>query len=105
MILEVQKKIVEGIDATSTLCGSVVCGPELSKLVKYYLHYTMGFPSGSVVKNPPANAGDLRDVGLIPWLGRSPGGGHGNPLQFSCLEKPRWTEEPGGLWSIGSRTV
>ena len=40
----------------------------------------------SVVKNLPANAGDMRDMGLIPGLGRSPGGGHGNPLQYSCLE-------------------
>ena len=39
-----------------------------------------------VVKNPPANAGDIRDAGLIPGLGRSPGGGHGNLLQYSCLE-------------------
>ena len=39
-----------------------------------------------VVKNPPANAGDIRHVGLIPGLGRSPGGGHGNPLQYSSLE-------------------
>ena len=41
-----------------------------------------------VVKNPPANAGDIRDVGLIPGSGRSPGGGHGYPLQYSCLENP-----------------
>ena len=41
-----------------------------------------------VVKNPPAKAGDVIDVGLIPGLGRSPGGGHGNPLQYSCLENP-----------------
>ena len=41
-----------------------------------------------VVKNPPANAGDIRDTGSIPELGRSPGGGHGNPLQYSCLENP-----------------
>ena len=40
------------------------------------------------VKKLPANAGDIRDVGLIPGSGRSPGGGHGNPLQHSCLEKP-----------------
>ena len=39
-----------------------------------------------VVKNPPANAGDIRDVGLILGLGRSLGGGHGNPVQYSCLE-------------------
>ena len=38
------------------------------------------------MKNPPANAGDKRDVGLIPGSGRSPGGGHGNPLQYFCLE-------------------
>ena len=42
-----------------------------------------------VVKNLPANAGDVRDAGLIPGLGRSAGGGHGNPLQYSCLENPR----------------
>ena len=50
-----------------------------------------GFPGGSVVKNPLANAGDSRDsgdVGLIPGLGRSPGGGHGNPLQYSYPENP-----------------
>jgi len=41
-----------------------------------------------VVKNPPANAGDLREVGLIPELGRCPGEGNGNPLQYSCLENP-----------------
>ena len=40
------------------------------------------------VKDPPANAKDIRDVGLIPALGRSPGEGHGNPLQYSCLENP-----------------
>jgi len=41
-----------------------------------------------VVKNLPVNAGDIRDVGLVSGLGRSPGGGHGNPLQYSCLENP-----------------
>jgi len=40
------------------------------------------------VKNPPANAGDIRDVDSIPGSGRSPGGEHGNPLQYSCLENP-----------------
>ena len=44
-----------------------------------------GFPGGSVVKSPPANAGDWNS---IPGLGRSPGGGHGNPLQYSCLGNP-----------------
>ena len=41
-----------------------------------------------MVKNPHANSGDIRDVGSIPGLGRSPGGGHGNLLQYSCLENP-----------------
>ena len=41
-----------------------------------------------MVKNPPASARDMRDADLIPGLGRSPGGGHGNPLQDSCLENP-----------------
>ena len=41
-----------------------------------------------VVKNPPANSEDIRDAGSIPVLGRSPGGGHGNPLQYSFLENP-----------------
>ena len=47
-----------------------------------------------VVKNPPAKAGGIRDVCLITGLARSPGGGHGNPLQYSCLENPR----DGGAW-------
>ena len=46
----------------------------------------MGFPGGSVVKNLPPSAGDVRDASLIPESGRSPGEGNGNPLQCSCLE-------------------
>ena len=57
-----------------------------------------------VVKNLPANARDIKDVDLIPGSGRSPEGGHCNPLQCSCLENP-WTEESGGLWPIRSQTV
>ena len=41
-----------------------------------------------VVKNPPANTRDRRDAGSVPALGRSPGGGHGSPFQYSCLENP-----------------
>ena len=41
-----------------------------------------------MVKNPPVSAGDIRDIGLIPGSERSPGGGHDNPLQYSCLENP-----------------
>ena len=48
----------------------------------------MGFQAALVVKNLPANAGDVRDTGWIPRSGRPPGGGHGNPLQYFCLENP-----------------
>jgi len=57
-----------------------------------------------VVKNPPTNAGDTRDVGSISRLGRSPGGGHGNPLQYSCLGNPM-DREAGGLQTKGSQRV
>ena len=49
-----------------------------------------------VVKNLPANAGDIRDTDSIPGSGRSPGGGHGSPLQYSCLENPM---ERGAWWA------
>ena len=48
----------------------------------------MDFPGGAVVKNPPANAENSRDMGLILGSGRSPGEGNDNPLQYSCLENP-----------------
>ena len=54
-----------------------------------------------VVKNLPANAGDLRDTVSIPGSGRSPGGGHGNPLQYSCLENPMDM----GAWQATVHTV
>ena len=56
----------------------------------------MGFPGGTVVRNPPANAGGVRDAGSIPGSGRSPGGRHGNPLQYSCLENPI---DRGDMWA------
>ena len=49
-----------------------------------------------MVKNPLANAGDTRDVGSIPVSGRFPGGGHGNPVQYSCLENPM---DRGAWWA------
>ena len=58
-----------------------------------------GFPGGSVTKNPLANAGEVRAVGSISGLGGSPGGGNGNLLAW---EIP-WTEDPGGLQSMGSQ--
>ena len=62
---------------------------------------TAGFPSDTVIKNLPAKAGD---AGLTPGLGTSPGGGNGNPLHFLPW-KILWTEEPGGLKSMGSQRV
>ena len=50
-----------------------------------------------MVKNPSANAGDTRDGSSVPGLGRSPGGRHGNPLQYSCLEHPM---DRGAWWAI-----
>ena len=64
-----------------------------------------GFTDGAVVLNPPDNAGDTRDVGLVSRKSRrSPGEGNGNPLQFLAWRMP-WTEEPGGLQSMGSQRV
>ena len=57
-----------------------------------------------MVKNLPASAGDIRDVGSIPGLERCPGGGHGNPFHYIAWRSP-WTQEPGGLQSIGSHRV
>ena len=54
--------------------------------IYYFIFIIRGFSGGSVVKNLPANAGDIRDTGSIPGLGRSPAGGHGNLLQYSYLE-------------------
>ena len=71
--------------------------------IQIYFWYRQEWASqvGVVVKNLPANAGDS---GLIPGWGKSPGGGYGNPLQYFCLENAM-TEEPEGLWSIGSPRV
>ena len=60
-------------------------------LVQLYL-CNWGFPGGTVVKNMPANAGDTGDMGLKPGSGRSPGGGNGNPLHFSCPENSMYRE-------------
>ena len=62
-----------------------------------------GFPGGAVIKNPPANAGDTSHEGSIPGLGRYPGGGHGNPLQYSCLEKN--IMDRGAWWAIVYRVT
>ena len=53
-----------------------------------------------MVKNPPTNAGGVRDLSSIPGSGRSPEGGHGNPLQYSCLENPM---DRGAWWATAYR--
>ena len=60
------------------------------------------FPSGAMAKNPPANTGDIKDVGSIPGSGRSPEGGHGNPPQYSCLENPM---DRGAWWATVHEAV
>ena len=68
---------------------------------KAYVRQHLGFPRGAS-GNPPVNAEDIRDVGLIPVLGRSPGGGQGNPLQYSCLENPM---DRGAWWATVHRVT
>ena len=67
---------------------------------------SLGFPGSAVVKNPPAKAGDL---GLISGLGRSPGSGNGNPLQYSCLGNPMdrgsWQATVHGVTRVGHNLV
>ena len=69
------------------------------------LQVNRGFPGGTSGKNLPANAGDsgdVRDMGLIPGSGRPPGGGHGYPLQYSCLEYPM---DRGAWWATVHRVA
>ena len=61
-----------------------------------------GFPGSLDAKESACNVGDL---GSIPGLGKSPEGGHGNQLQYSCLENPQGQEEPGGLQSMGLQRI
>ena len=76
----------------SCLCLGCICHDALSLNMSVYNSTEQGYsltqPGGSVVKNPPASSGDGRDMGSISRLGRSPGEGNGNPLQYSCLENP-----------------
>ena len=71
------------------------CYPEIECL-------SQGFPGGASGEELPASAGNPKDVGSIPELGRFPGGGNGHPLQYSCLKN---SKEPGGLQSVGSQRV
>ena len=67
-------------------CSSVVLCVPVCVILAWNVVKVTGFPGGAVVKNLPANAGDARDAGSIPGLGRSPGVGIGNLLQYPCLE-------------------
>ena len=78
----------------SVVQGSSVGSPVLSFFHPSVLPFSGAPQVVLVVKNPPASVGDIRDVGSVPVSGRSPGGGHGNPLQLSCLEHPMDT----GVW-------
>ena len=73
----------------------------MNEQIMEYLYNASNFPGSSVIKNPLANAGD---VSSITDLGRAPGEGNGNLLQYSRLRIP-WTEEPGGLQSLGYKRV
>ena len=73
-------------------------------LAPRYVYVPEGFPGDSVVKNPPVNAEDTGDSGLIPGSGRYPGGGNGNPLQYFAWRIP-CTEEPSRLQSMGLQRV
>ena len=70
----------------------------------------MGFPGGASGKEPPTNARDRRDAGLMPGLGRSPGGGHGKPLQHSCwknrMDRGAWRATVPGVaeWDMTEAT-
>ena len=85
-----QKQLIKSLSSKQKRCS------ELPTAFKGECRTSRGFPGGSAVKNPPVNVGNVRDAGLIPGLGRSPGEGNGNPLQYSCLEIP-WTGDLGGL--------
>ena len=75
------------VHTVGKLCASVSETPMyLSNTLAYGMTRNRASQVVRVVKNLPANTGDLRDAGLIPGLGRSPGGEHGNPLQYPCLE-------------------
>ena len=90
-LLWFQKKILEYFPRDALLLNWFCIPFTLSKhnfvMFLIWRHIKLDFPGDWVVKNLPANAGDTRDVSLVPGLGRSSGGGNGNPGQYSCLEK------------------
>ena len=84
------------LDSVLQKLGKINSVIEKKKDIEYAYYCAKGFPSASEVKNPPVNAGDVRDRSLISGLGRSSGEGNGNPLQYSCLENPM----DRGAWEV-----
>ena len=81
------------------LSQEVLCAIEVScKIPKSCLNLgcIFGFPGGAVIKNQPVNTGNVSDTGSIPWSGRSPGEGNGNPLQYSFLQN---SMDRGACWA------
>jgi len=75
--------------------------PELLKRLRLQPDFTGASQLMLMLKNPPASTGDIRDMGSIPGLGRCPRRGHGNPLQYSCLENPM----DRGVWRAAAHRI
>ena len=86
-----------GVGSISLLQGIPTQGLNSDLLPCRQIRYQLGHKGSPIVKNLHPSAGDIRNVGLIPALGRSPGGGHDNPLQYSCLEN---STDRGTWWTM-----
>ena len=93
------------MDTCVHMAEALCCSPETIRTLFFnWLFSNTKWASCVVfmVKNLPAKEGDRRDAGLIPGSGRAPGGGHGNPLQYSCLENPM---DRGAWWTVIHRVT
>ena len=81
-------KVLYDIEGEQWVLSKMTGSGEFGLLYFTFPTKKLGFPGGSVCKESTCNAGDTGDISLIPGLGKAPGGGHGNPLQYSCLENP-----------------
>ena len=93
----------EHIIGPENMITDTIIGHSITPFIEYYIHivYKEGLPSWLSGKESASNAGATGDAGSNPRSRRSPGGGNGNPFQYSCPEKISWTEKPGGLQSMG----
>ena len=104
-LLSITFQLIWVLGCSSIVCSWLKCICGSFEICWVFFVVVMGFPGGSEGKESACNIGDS---GLIPGSERSPGGGNGNRLQYSCLENPKkipFTEEPGGLQSMGSQRV